>query len=288
MALAAFALISNPARAEEGVIVDAPTANVIKGALKWLATQQSPTGSSSVGRGPQQQYSVAMTGYVLMAYLASGNLPEEGDYAKNVAAGMQFLLDSVQPDGTFSNPRTNTCISMELRPSRSPRSTGRRAPRHPLPDRALVQVIITSQSKTGGWRYSPRPSDADISVSVLQVVALRAAKNGGLDVPQAVIENAVQYVRSCYDLDSGGFTYIAGKKPPGFARTAAAIYSLQVCGIYDDPLVKSGSEYLFKKFRRETILGLRQLLRRARPIHDRRRHLAPLVSDGAETIAGHG
>ena len=88
-------------------------------------------------------------------------------------------------------------------------------------------------------------SDADISVTVLQVVALRAAKNAGLDVPQTTIDNAVKYVKSCQHPASGGFTYQPGRDP-GFARTAAAIYSLQVCGLYDDPMVKRGAEYLTK------------------------------------------
>ena len=68
---------------------------------------------------------------------------------------------------------------------------------------------------------------------MLQVVALRAARNGGLDVPQAVIDHAVKYVKSCYHEATGGFGYQPHREP-GFARTAAAIYSLQVCGLYDD------------------------------------------------------
>src|SRR6185295_15942157 len=104
----------------------------------------------------------------------------------------------------------------------------------------------TNGQNKGGWRYQPRPGDADISVTVLQVVALRAAKNGGLDIPQQTIDNAVQYVRRCFDERTGGFTYQPGNRAPGFARTAAAIYSLQVCGAYDDPLVKAGAEFLLK------------------------------------------
>ena len=92
---------------------------------------------------------------------------------------------------------------------------------------------------------SASPRDADISVTVLQVVALRAAKNGGLDVPQKTIDNAIDYVKSCYHPRSGGFTYQPNREP-GFARTAAAIYSLQVCGLYDDEMVKRGSDYLVK------------------------------------------
>jgi hypothetical protein len=107
-----------------------------------------------------------------------------------------------------------------------------------------VKLILEAQSKLGGWRYAPRPADADISVTVLQVVALRASKNAGIIVPQSTIDSAIAFIKSCYD-PSGGFTYQPHNHQPGFARTAAATYSLQVCGLYDDPLVKKGSEYLF-------------------------------------------
>ena len=96
--------------------------------------------------------------------------------------------------------------------------------------------------------YPPIGAAEPWTVTVLQVVALRAAKNGGIDVPQKTIDAAVGYVRSCYSEEVGGFSYQPGD-PPGFARTAAAIYSLQVCGEYDDPRVKRGSEYLFDSFR---------------------------------------
>jgi hypothetical protein len=109
-----------------------------------------------------------------------------------------------------------------------------------------VKLIIACQNPAGGWRYQPRVTpDADVSVTVLQVVALRVARNGGLDVPQATIDRAVAFVKSCNDDATGGFGYQPqSRRAPGFARTAAAIYSLQVCGLYDDPMVKRGSDYL--------------------------------------------
>jgi hypothetical protein len=113
-----------------------------------------------------------------------------------------------------------------------------------------VQLIVNTQNAEGGWRYQPRVADADVSVTVLQVVALRAGKNCGLDVPQETIDRAVKYVRACCDRETGGFRYIPrDMRGPGFARTAAAIYSLQVCGLYDDPMVLRGSKFLFERFR---------------------------------------
>ena len=46
-----------------------------------------------------------------------------------------------------------------------------------------VKLIVSTQSDKGEnrgvWRYRPFPSDADISITVMQVVALRAAKVSG-------------------------------------------------------------------------------------------------------------
>jgi hypothetical protein len=256
---AAAAAPPAPAAGDEkdAVVVDAPTEQIINGALRWLASQQQPNGSWGVGSWRRSEHPVAMTGYVLMAYLACGHLPEEGEFARNVKAGMEFLLDSIGVDGQFRgvdggkymyNHGIATIALGELYGQT----------RHPGMREKLeraIRLIITSQSERdrhkGGWRYQPRPSDADISVTVLQVVALRVAKNAGLDVPQQTIDDAVDYVRRCAVGNTGGFAYQAGQWSPGYARTAAAIYSLQVCGHYDDPLVQAGSRFLFEnKFER--------------------------------------
>jgi len=231
---------------QERVTVDEKTAAVIRGALKYLASEQQSNGSWTEHN---EKYVTAMTGYTLLAFMATGNLPGEGEYGKVVANGARFLADSIQADGTYE-----------------PRHIGQYMYGHGIATIALaelygqtrsaelrsklekaVKIILGSQNAAGGWRYSPRVGDADISVTVLQVVALRAAKNAGLDVPQESIERAVQYVHSCYDESSGGFCYQPRQRAPGFARTAAAIYSLQVCGRYDDEQVLSGAAYLIRE-----------------------------------------
>jgi hypothetical protein len=232
------------ANAPDAVVVDEPTAGIIRGALKYLAAKQKPNGAWEDGRA---DWSAAITGYALIAFMATGNLPGEGEYGKVVTAGMQRLLDTMQADGTFA-PRTGqymyghgvaTIALAELYGQ-----TKSAALRTKL--EKAVKVILGAQNNEGGWRYHPRVGDADISVTVLQVVALRAAKNAGLDVPQDNIDRAIKYVNSCYEERTGGFCYQPGKGA-GFARTAAAIYSLQVCGQYADRRVKTGSEYLMRE-----------------------------------------
>jgi hypothetical protein len=198
---------------KDSVTVDDKTDTVIKGALRWLVSQ----------------------------------LPNEGEFGKNVSLGMQYLLDSTAPDGIMGNRSdgqymyghgvASIALAELYGQTRSPTM-------RPKLEK-IIRVILASQNPEGGWRYRPIARDADISVTVLQVVALRAAKNGGLEVPQSTIDRAVQYVKRCYHPPSGGFTY-QPNRDPGFARTAAAIYSLQVCGLYDDDMVKKGSEYLMK------------------------------------------
>jgi hypothetical protein len=237
---------------EQPVSVDPQAETVIAGALRWLAENQGPNGSwNARGGRVRGEHPIAMTGYALIAFMAAGNLPDQGDYGKEVKAGMEYLLDSIEPDGEYrgadggrymySHGIATIALSELYGQTQHPamRTKLERA------IRLILEAQATQPPHTGGWRYQPRPGDADISITVLQVVALRSAKMGGIAVPQRTIDDAIAYVKRCHDPSSGGFSYQAGRREAGFARTAAAIYSLQVCGLYDDPMVAAGAKYLF-------------------------------------------
>jgi hypothetical protein len=231
--------------AAEDVAVDDKTSLVIRGALKYLAGHQGASGSFS----PNEQQ-VAYTGYALMAFMASGELPGEGEYGKPVSAGMHYLLNSVHPDG-FIDARTgggnmygHGIATIALAEMYGQTQDDSIRPRLEL----AARLIIDCQGIAGGWRYAPKVnSDADMSVTVLQVVALRAARNAGVEVPQQTFDKAIEFVKSCHVGADGGFSY-QPHQASGFARTAAAIYSLQVCGMYDDPYITPASNYLTSNF----------------------------------------
>jgi len=222
------------------VVVDDRTELVINGAIKYLAGKQAADG----GFGDNQR--VAFTAYALMSFLSTGQIPGEGQYGANVSKAVQFLLSNQRADGYIAaTAGQSSMYGHGIATIALSEAYGQSKDENVRPKlEKAVQLIISCQNQAGGWRYTPKPADADISVTVLQVVALRAAKNSGLDVPQSTIDNAIRFVKSCAD-PSGGFTYQPHNNAPGFARTAAAVYSLQVCGLYDDPLVKKGSHYLF-------------------------------------------
>src|SRR4051812_24024165 len=78
---ARLGISGEPAR-KDPVVVDEKTEAVIKGALKYLASKQSPNGAWAVS-SEEQQHPIAMTGYTLMAFQAAGQLPGEGEYGRN-------------------------------------------------------------------------------------------------------------------------------------------------------------------------------------------------------------
>jgi uncharacterized protein YfaS (alpha-2-macroglobulin family) len=85
-----------------------------------------------------------------------------------------------------------------------------------------VRLIVSAQAKNNAhaWRYSPESSDADTTVSGAQMVALFAARNAGIPVPEQVIQNGVNYFLSCQTPD-GGIGY-QSPMAPNATRTAIA------------------------------------------------------------------
>src|SRR5207247_1569898 len=104
--------------------------------------------------------------------------------------------------------------------------------------------IVNSQNKDGGWRYRPVRSDADISVTVCQIMALRAARNAGIAVPKSTVDLCIKYVKQCQNPD-GGFKYqmIQGS-PSEWPRSAAALVSLYSAGVYEGREIDRGLRYL--------------------------------------------
>jgi hypothetical protein len=234
----------------DDVVVDERSEQLIRGGLKFLAARQLPNGSWADG---DRNHAAAITAYAVIAFLSTGNLPGEGEYGTNVRRGVDFLLDCVRPDGYIAaaegshNMYGHGIAALALGEVYG--MTGDESIR-PRLERA-IKLILGSQNKQGGWRYNPRPESADISVSVLQVVALRVAKNSGIDVPEENLQRAIAYLRACRH-NSGGFTYQSNGGSPGAARTAAGVYALQVLGLYDDPIVADGIGYYMNSYQKDT------------------------------------
>ena len=108
-----------------------------------------------------------------------------------------------------------------------------------------VKLIVKSQNKEGGWRYLPKLGDADLSVTVTQLMALAAARDAGVDVPKEAIDRAIDYVKKSQNND-GGFRYLLQGGTSGFARSAAAVTALFRAGAGESEEVRKGSAYVAK------------------------------------------
>jgi len=128
---------------------------------------------------------------------------------------------------------------------------------------AAIDLILSSQKTSkpthfrGGWRYNPDARDADLSVSVWQLMALRSAKNDGLQVPASAIADAVEYLKRSYaspldrnglpSKEASGFCYEPHQNHPTFTMTAAGLLAMQVCGEYESPLVAGAADWLMER-----------------------------------------
>src|SRR6185437_16324449 len=109
-----------------------------------------------------------------------------------------------------------------------------------------VKLIQKTQNPEGGWRYQPVPYDADISVTICQVMALRAAREAGIKVEKEVVDNSIKYVRRCQNPD-GGFSYMAsqgGGGGSGFPRSAAGVCALYYAGVFEGDDLERGLKYI--------------------------------------------
>jgi hypothetical protein len=238
-------------------LVTAETQATVDRGLAALARTQADDGSFPDAGGPN----VAVTALAGLALMAGGHQPARGRYGRQVSRAVDYVLArsaAAQPAG-YLTARTEgnaahsgmyqhgfgTLFLAEVYGMTADPDRGRRL-REGL--EKAVALIVKAQNREGGWRYQPFPSEADVSVSVAQMMALRAAKNAGVYVPAATVEACVKYIKGC-QLEDGGFCYILGQRFVGslFPRSAAAVVGLFSAGIYDGREVERGLQYL-KRF----------------------------------------
>lgn len=221
----------------------------VRRGLAYLAAQQNKDGS--FGTHPRYGRNVAVTGLCALAFMADGHLPGRGEYGDVVAGALDFVLDNTNDNGVIAAATSHgpmyghgfaTLFLGEIY------GMGGTTDEDPRIREALVkavQLIVKTQNEEGGWRYNPVPEDADVSVTICQVMALRSARNAGIKVPKETIDRAVEYVRNCQNLD-GGFRYMTSAGTSAWPRSAAGVATLYYAGIYEDDSITRGLDYLIR------------------------------------------
>jgi hypothetical protein len=181
--------------------------------------------------------------------MAAGSKPGAGQYGDRLTKSVDYLLRIAQPSGLIASkePRENGPMYGHAFALGFLAECQQASPRPEVRAKMAkaVELIVSSQNRDGGWRYQPKPLDADLSVTVTQLSALLAARDGGINVPEATIRQAVAYVTKSQNED-GGFRYLIQGGTSGFARSAAAVAVLFRAAGQDGPEVRKGLDYLLK------------------------------------------
>ena len=232
--------------------------------LQWLASKQTKANcwTGTVGHKMNDDYLELSTALSVeqqrrtghghlgvsalcgMAFLAGGHLPDRGVYGEAVRSVHDYIVDHALESGLLADSGTrmysHAFATLFLGEIYGMAATSRAKS---ALERS-VNLIVDSQNQYGGWRYNAFDREIDLSVTVCQVQALRAARNIGIRVPKGTIDQALDYVRKSRVTNgryAGLFYYkIYGRgaydKPNEYAINAAALTALSSAGVHDDNL----------------------------------------------------
>ncbi len=243
--------------AEYDNLITPDTQRAIDRGLEFLSNSQNRDGS--YGDSPLFRGNLAVTSLAGLALMAGGHTPGRGAYGSSVLRALQFVLSKEYKGGQYPPGflcNLNAPYKQGLMYSHGFATLFLCEAFGMVADKSLqermkatieraIRLIINCQNSEGGWRYNPQKEHADSSVTICQIMALRAARNIGFFVPKEVADRCVKYVRSCQAAD-GGFTYFAGQGGSAFPRSAAGVVALYCAGVYSGPEIDRGLRYLMK------------------------------------------
>ena len=202
----------------------------------------------------QSDPKLALTALALTSYLATGNAPDHGRHGGTVRRAIDYLVRSAPDDGYFGKVDGSRMYGQAIVVIGLAQAYGleqeasRRAAMRVVLLKA-VKVIADAQNvkkeppQAGGWRYEPASLDSDLSATAWNAAALRAARDIGLDVPDAALASAAAYAKRCAHPATGGFAYQPAGEP-SIATTAAGMLTLSLLSTSETPDVAAGAKFL--------------------------------------------
>jgi hypothetical protein len=235
----------------------------VKRGVEFLLSKQKPDGSISADK-----YNTAMSSLAIMAICAAGHTPaEKSREGEALKKALEYVLRDDRVEKGYFGDRDHSrmyghgIISLMLAEVLGMGIDNDQDYRVRERLKKALEVMYWSQERKkptdkdqyGGWRYQPKDTDSDLSITIWQVMALRAARNAGMNPPVSVIEKAVGYIKRCYksERDDAGkpknLKSACAYQPwqdPHFASAAAGLRALQVCGEYEAIETKGSADWL--------------------------------------------
>jgi hypothetical protein len=208
--------------------------------LRYLESNQNEDGSWSGRSGTEP----GVVGLCVMAFLAHGEDPDYGPYSKTIRKGLDYIIKQQSSSNGYigSSMYNHGFSTLALAEAYGVVEDDRIA-------KALneaVKLILSAQKRNprGAWRYTPESPDADTTVTGCQLVALFAARNAGIPVPDEAIKKGLAYMKRCRSIDGGyGYTSASSAKP---TLTAIGSLCFSLAKLKDDKGYRASLEYLKK------------------------------------------
>jgi hypothetical protein len=235
--------------------------NAVGLALAWLSHHQNPDGSWSFAhrKGPCQgrcgnegrleRGDIAATAVALLPFLGAGQTHQQGNYRKNVQAGLYYLVSrmKVGPDGGDLSYDQGVMYGHGLASIALCEAYGmtKDAGLAEPAQQAINFIVYAQDPSGGGWRYTPH-QPGDTSVLGWQLMALKSAHMAYLNVPPKTIKGAANFLNSVQQESGAMYGYTS----PGRGPATSAIGLL--CRMYlgwnhDEPALERGVQLLSKQ-----------------------------------------
>jgi len=225
--------------------VSSQTLQTIEKGLEHFSQCQLKNGSIS------GNYPIAGTALIGLCWLASGNTPQRGKYSGNIRHALNYIIRSQLKSGFICGQDNQsgmyghgygTLFLAEAFGMIEDASLYEEA-RDAL--KKAVRLLENTQNRYGGWNAAPdaqATDDGSGAIAIMQITALRAARNAGVSVKTGTIERTKKYLLEMTN-ENGWYQYNYGSRGGSrhsSALTGAGMYMLGAMDLYTEPKYEKG------------------------------------------------
>ena len=237
------------------------TEDAIARALAWLAKHQSADGHWSLHAyhqtgdckkrcgQPGLTCDTGGTALAMLPFLGNAETHQAGPHAAALDKALKWLIARQDQFGTWPESMATQmyahamstivlCEAFTLSDDQTLRAPAQKA----------VNFILSIQDlETAGWRYHS-DDEGDTSVTGWQLMALRVARDAGLEVPENAFTDAMSFLDSVQEApDRARYAYLRGF-PVTPSMTAQGMLAREYAGWQrDNPALQFGINYLLLK-----------------------------------------
>jgi hypothetical protein len=250
------------------------TEDAVRAALRWLRNHQDTDGRWDIdgfskncrrgtcdGAAQAPYFDVGVSALALLAYLGNGQTHQKGEFKATVRKGFRFLKSEQGTDGRFGPNEGESWFynhAIALAAICEAYAITKDSKMKAMAQSALTYGL-DAQNPGYGWKYEPKGGKNDTSVTGWMVMALKAAKTAGLEVPKQSFEDARKWFdrvtasngRCGYEKPGDPGSRLRGQ-PKQFERQECNTAVALTCRIFmgqnrGDWQIKKGAELLMQK-----------------------------------------